>query len=169
MHSMTPELKDKLNLYELEDMDDEEFRDVLTDNATLKDKLLPIGESNSFGNLCSLEAISHSEINNYDKDNKFLLTMFDMHDIKLENAKLIQSRYYLHTQAEDHIKIDIVWDLYFVTKTCQLCSQTVQANLSSRKHDMDTTMLATLSLSYANMNPDDEMIIMREHEPRMMK
>ena len=30
---MTPELKDKLNLYELEDMDDEEFRDVLTDNA----------------------------------------------------------------------------------------------------------------------------------------
>ena len=66
-------------------------------------------------------------------------------------------------------RFDIVWDLYFVTKTCQLCSQTVQANLSSRKHDMDTTMLATLSLSYANMNPDDEMIIMREHEPRMMK
>ena len=34
-----------------------------------------------------------------------------------------------------------------------------------RTPDMDTTMLATLSLSYANMNPDDEMIIMREHEP----
>ena len=42
------------------------------------------------------------------------------------------------------------------------------ANMQT-KHDMDTTMLATLSLSYANMNPDDEMIIMREHEPRMMK
>ena len=55
---MTPELKDKLNLYEVEDEDYEEFRDVLTDNATLNDKLLPIGESNSFGNLCSLEAIS---------------------------------------------------------------------------------------------------------------
>ena len=107
---MTPDLKNKLNLYELEVMDYEEFRDVLTDNATLNDKLLPNGESNSFGNLCSLEAISHSEINNYDKDNKFLLTMFDMHDIKLENAKLIQSKYYLHTQAEDHIKIDIVWE-----------------------------------------------------------
>ena len=24
--------------------------------------------------------------------------------------KLIQSKYYLHTQAEDHIKIDIVWE-----------------------------------------------------------
>ena len=36
--------------------------------------------------------------------------MFDMHDIKLEDAKLIQSKYYLHTQAEDHIKIDIVWE-----------------------------------------------------------
>ena len=33
-----------------------------------------------------------------------------MHDIKLEDAKLIQSKYYLHTQAEDHIKIDIVWE-----------------------------------------------------------
>ena len=107
---MTPELTKKLNLYEAETEDYEEFRDVLTDNATLKDKLLPIGESNSFGNLCSLEAISHSEINNYDKDNKFLLTMLDMHDIKLEDAKLIQSKYYLHTQAEDHIKIDIVWE-----------------------------------------------------------
>ena len=44
---MTPDLKKKLNLYEVEDEDYEEFRDVLTDNATLKDKLLPI-ESNSF-------------------------------------------------------------------------------------------------------------------------
>ena len=69
---MTPDLKKKLNLYEVEDEDYEEFRDVLTDNATLNGKLLPVGESNSFGNLCSLEAISHSEINNYDKDGKNL-------------------------------------------------------------------------------------------------
>ena len=68
---MTPDLKKKLNLYEVEDEDYEEFRDVLTDNATLNDKLLPIGESNSFGNHCTFEAISHSEINNYDKDNNF--------------------------------------------------------------------------------------------------
>ena len=76
---MTPDLTKKLNLYEVETEDYEEFRDVLTDNATLNGKLIPNGESNSFGNLCSLEAISHSEINNYDKDNKFLLTMLDMH------------------------------------------------------------------------------------------
>ena len=36
--------------------------------------------------------------------------MLDMHDIKLEDAKLIHCKYYLHTQAEDHIKIDIVWE-----------------------------------------------------------
>ena len=91
-------------------MDYEEFRDVLTDNATLNGKLIPVGEPNSFGNLCSLEAVSHSEINDYDKNNKFLLKMLDMHDIKLEDAKLMQSKYYLHTQAEDYIKIDIVWE-----------------------------------------------------------
>ena len=108
--NMTPDFKKKLNLYEVDDVDYEEFRDVLTDNATLNGKLIPVGESNSFGNLCSLEAISHSEINDYDKDNKFLLTLLDMHDIKLEDAKLIHCKYYLHTQAEDHIKIDIVWE-----------------------------------------------------------
>ena len=63
-------------------MDYEDFRDVPTDNATLNGKLIPVGDSNSFGNLCSLEAISYSEINDYDKDNKFLLTMLDMDDIK---------------------------------------------------------------------------------------
>tara|TARA_A100001015_G_C14928022_1_gene687285 strand:+ start:881 stop:1378 length:498 start_codon:yes stop_codon:yes gene_type:complete len=109
MHSMTPELKDKLNLYELEDMDDEEFRDVLTDNALLNYKLLPVGESNTFGNDCSLEAISHSEINDYDKDNKFLLSMLEKDRINPESANLVHSKYYLHTQAEDHIKIDIIW------------------------------------------------------------
>ena len=107
---MTPDLKKKQNLYEIDDVDYEEFRDVLTDNATLNGKLIPVGEPNSFGNLCSLEAVSHSEINDYDKNNKFLLKMLDMHDIKLEDAKLMQSKYYLHTQAEDYIKIDIVWE-----------------------------------------------------------
>ena len=52
---MTPELKKKINLYEVDDMDYEEFRDVLTDNAILEDKLLPKGQINYFGSgSCSL-------------------------------------------------------------------------------------------------------------------
>ena len=46
---MTPELKKKINLYEVDDMDYEEFRDVLTDNAILEDKLLPKGQIKFFG------------------------------------------------------------------------------------------------------------------------
>ena len=46
---MLHNLKGKLNLYEVDDMYYEEFRDVLTDNAILEDKLLPEGECNNFG------------------------------------------------------------------------------------------------------------------------
>ena len=127
---MTPELKKKINLYEVDDMDYEEFRDVLTDNAILEDKLLPKGQIKFFGSgCCSLEAISHSEIKDYDKEDEFLVSLVNMHNIRVDNLKLVHSKYYLNTQSEDKIKIDILWEtkdksilsiiiyLVFVSKT----------------------------------------------------
>ena len=108
---MTPELKKKINLYEVDDMDYEEFRDVLTDNAILEDKLLPKGQINYVGSgSCSLESISHSEIKDYDKEDEFLVSLANMHNISVDNLKLVHSKYYLNTQSEDKIKIDILWE-----------------------------------------------------------
>ena len=70
---MTPELGKKTNLCEIDDMHYEEFCDLLTDNAILDDKLLPEKETNWIGNVCNLEAISHNEIKDFDKNNKILL------------------------------------------------------------------------------------------------
>ena len=107
---MIPELGKKTNLCEIDDMHYEEFCDLLTDNAILDDKLLPEKETNWIGNVCNLEAISHNEIKDFDKNNKILLRYTEWSNISLDNLKLIHSKYYLNTQAEENIKIDIVWE-----------------------------------------------------------
>ena len=53
----------------------EEFYNLLTDNAILDDKLFPERETNQIGNVCNLEAISHDEIKEFDKNNKILLSI----------------------------------------------------------------------------------------------
>ena len=108
---MLHNLKGKLNLYEVDDMYYEEFRDVLTDNAILEDKLLPEGECNNFGpGDCTLEAISHNEVQNYDKDNEFLQRRANQYNLSVDDLSFIHSKYYLNMQSEEKIQIDIIWE-----------------------------------------------------------
>ena len=108
---MLHNLKGKLNLYEVDDMYYEEFRDVLTDNAILEDKLLPEGECNNFGpGDCALEAISHNEVQNYDKDNEFLQRRANQYNLSVDDLSFIHSKYYLNMQSEEKIQIDIIWE-----------------------------------------------------------
>ena len=85
----------KLNLLQTEICDDievEEFIDVISDNCTqegsvflTKDALLPPGSINYFGNGCAIEARSHQQ----------------------SEADTIWSEFFLHTQAQEFLKITI--------------------------------------------------------------
>lgn len=108
---MIESLKHKLNLYDIDDMYYEEFRDVLTDNAILEDKLLPEGHCKKFGpGDCTLEAISHNEVQNYDKDNEFLQIRANQYNLSVDDLRFTHSKYYLNTQSEEKIQIDIIWE-----------------------------------------------------------
>ena len=107
---MTPELEKKINLCTMAGQHYEEFCDSLTDNAKLDDKLLLEGETNWIGNTCNLEAISHNEIKDFDLKNEVLPSYIKLLDISRDNLRLIHSKYYLNTQVEEKIKIDIVWE-----------------------------------------------------------
>ncbi len=63
-------MKGKLNLYEIDDMDVEEFRDVIYDNFDMK-ALKNKGQSIYFGNECELEAVSHNVIPPNNQDSEF--------------------------------------------------------------------------------------------------
>ena len=76
------------NLFLDPDDDLEIFRDTISDHCFFGAKPLPPGMKNYFGNLCCLEGISHEP----------------------EGNNKIRSKFYLHTQAEDNLKIEILWD-----------------------------------------------------------
>ena len=76
------------NLFLEPDEDIETFRDIITDNVFIKGKLLKRGEKKTFGNMCILEGVNNSK----------------------EGDDKVRSNFLLHTQAEDNIKIQILWD-----------------------------------------------------------
>jgi len=78
-----------LNLMDVDSMEMEEFRDVISDNTGTDSGLIPEGETRSFGNGCRLEAVEHK---------------------MLEPLKM-QSDFLLHTQAEENVKIRIIWEI----------------------------------------------------------
>ena len=78
------------NLFLEPDEDIETFRDIITDNVFIKGELLKKGEKKSFGNMCVLEGVNNSK----------------------EGNDKVRSNFLLHTQAEDNIKIQILWDYY---------------------------------------------------------
>ena len=76
------------NLFLEPDEDIETFRDIITDNVFINGELLKNGEKKSFGNMCILEGVNNSK----------------------EGDDKVRSNFLLHTQAEDSIKIQILWD-----------------------------------------------------------
>ena len=76
------------NLFLEPDEDIETFRDIITDNVFIKGELLKKGEKKSFGNMCVLEGVNNSK----------------------EGNDKVRSNFLLHTQAEDNIKIQVLWD-----------------------------------------------------------
>ena len=76
------------NLFLEPDEDIETFRDIITDNVFIKGELLKKGKKKSFGNMCILEGVNNSK----------------------EGDDKVRSNFLLHTQAEDNIKIQILWD-----------------------------------------------------------
>ena len=102
-------LSKKLNLYSDESYED--FRDVLTDNA-VDDQYTPLeaGEVNWFGNGCRLEGVSNTPVD-MNRDQEFLSDVIGPSGGKLESLSLSHSKLLLHMQAEENIKIDIIWEL----------------------------------------------------------
>ena len=76
------------NLFLEPDEDVETFRHIITDNVFIKGKLLKKGEKKSFGNMCILEGVNNTN----------------------ESDDKVRSNFLLHTQAEDNMKIQILWD-----------------------------------------------------------
>ena len=102
-------LSKKLNLYSDESYED--FRDVLTDNA-VDDQYTPLeaGEVKWFGNGCRLEGVSNTPVD-VNRDQEFLSDVIGPSGGKLESLSLSHSKLLLHMQAEENIKIDIIWEL----------------------------------------------------------
>ena len=102
-------LSKKLNLYSDESYED--FRDVLTDNA-VNDQYTPLeaGEVKWFGNGCRLEGVSNTPVD-VNRDQEFLSDVIGPSGGKLESLNLSHSKLLLHMQAEENIKIDIIWEL----------------------------------------------------------
>lgn len=76
------------NLFLDPDEDIETFRDIVTDNVFIKGELLKKGEKKSFGNMCIVEGVNNTK----------------------EGDDKVRSNFLLHTQAEDNIKIQILWE-----------------------------------------------------------
>jgi len=57
---MIKSLKHKPNLYDIDDMEIEEFRDLISDLTSYKE-FLKLGYVGHFGNGCALETVSHNQ------------------------------------------------------------------------------------------------------------
>jgi hypothetical protein len=105
-YNMLAYFKGKLNLYEIDDMDVEEFRDVIYDNFDMK-ALKNKGQSIYFGNECELEAVSHNVIPSNNLDSEFKDYLNDQ-EFEAKNVEFVHSKLYLHTQAYEYLKIDVI-------------------------------------------------------------
>jgi len=103
MKRVLADLENRPNLYT--DDDYEDFRDVLTDNC--HPELRP-GVIQSFGNGCRLEIVSHEPITA--RASKYIVAdVIEDWGWELDSVTLVHSLMLLHMQAEENIKIDIIW------------------------------------------------------------
>jgi hypothetical protein len=109
---MLPNLDYKPNLYDIEDMDVEEFRDLLHDMVHDGKKFTDIGNILDFGNSNQFETISHTSVPSSLLDKKFEECLNEFFDpnlgLKVSDMEFVHSKFYLHTQAIEFLKIDII-------------------------------------------------------------
>ena len=101
------ELSKKLNL----SIDDhfEPFCDVITDNVMDDtDSLIANGEKSDFGNFCQIEMIDSKPLATAENQ-KFLSELLKPRGWNSSEFNFIHSKLFLHMQAEQNIKIDIIW------------------------------------------------------------
>ena len=103
------DLSKKLNLCSDESYED--FRDVLEDNA-ISEKHTPLetGEVKCFGDGCRLEGVSNTPVD-VSRDQELLSDVIGPLGGGLESLSLSHSKLLLHMQAEENIKIDIIYEL----------------------------------------------------------
>lgn len=106
---MIKSLNHKPNLYDIDDMEIEEFRDLISD-LTLEKEFLKKGYIKYFGNQCALETVSHSSISSEEINNEFIeyLSKDIGNSISVNDVELTHSKFYLHTQALEFQKIDLI-------------------------------------------------------------
>jgi hypothetical protein len=107
---MTVDLADlskKLNL----DIDEqfEPFCDVITDNVMVETySLIADGEKKDFGNFCQIEMIDSKPLD-IAENQTFLSEFLKRQGWNITDFNFVHSKLFLHMQAEQNIKIDIVW------------------------------------------------------------
>ena len=105
---MIESLKHKPNLYDIDDMEIEEFRDLISDLTSYK-QFLKLGYVGHFGNGCALETVSHNPISLDDIDDEFFKHITSHEDrLSRNDIQLTHSKFYLHTQALEFQKIDLI-------------------------------------------------------------
>ena len=106
---MIESLKHKPNLYDIDDMEVEEFRDLISDLTSYK-QFLKLGYIGYFGNECAIETVSHNPISLDDIDDEFLkyISSHYENEISVNDIHLTHSKFYLHTQALEFQKIDLI-------------------------------------------------------------
>ena len=108
---MLPSLDYKPNLYDIDDMEIEEFRDFLTDMFYGDKKFMEKGYTKDFGHENQLETVSHTPIPSNLLDSKFLNYLREdalEKNLTISDVEFIHSKFYLHTQAREFLKIDII-------------------------------------------------------------
>ena len=108
---MLPSLDYKPNLYDIDDMEIEEFRDFLTDMFYGDKKFMEKGYTKDFGHENQLETVSHTTIPSNLLDSKFLNYLREdalEKNLTISDVEFIHSKFYLHTQAREFLKIDII-------------------------------------------------------------
>lgn len=106
---MIKSLKHKPNLYNIDEMEIEEFRDLISDLTSYKE-FLKLGYIGYFGNECAIETVSHNPISLDDIDDEFLkyISSHYENEISIYDIQLTHSKFYLHTQALEFQKIDLI-------------------------------------------------------------
>lgn len=108
---MLEELRNRFNLYADDEFDlYEDFRDHIADHSIQESKLIPAGKTSFLGNRCELEVLSHRHIDVTSQSAELKQAISEYEEFNaVEVVKCIHSKYFLHTQAEQNIKIDIFW------------------------------------------------------------
>ena len=92
-------------------MEIEEFRDFLTDMFYGDKKFMEKGYTKYFGHENELETVSHTTIPSNLLGSKFLNYLREValeKNLTFSDVEFIHSKFYLHTQAREFLKIDII-------------------------------------------------------------